>query len=144
MRSVDVNVLVYAFDESSPRHEHTRSLLLDLAAGPDPLLLFPTVIAGFLRVVTDRRILVQPAEPAEATAFLSALLSSPAVRTAGVEADSWEAFHSLVDRLELRGADITDGLLAACAITAGVEWYSFDREFTRFRELTWIHPDDVL
>ena len=144
MRSVDVNVLVYAFDESSPRHERTRSLLLDLAAGPDPLLLLPTVMAGFLRVVTDRRILVQPAEPSEATAFLSVLLDAPAVRAAGVEADAWDTFRTLVDQHELRGADITDGLLAACAITAGMEWYSFDRGFTRFRELTWIHPDDVL
>jgi toxin-antitoxin system PIN domain toxin len=143
MRSVDVNVLIYAFDESSPRHDRARALLLDLAAGPDPLLLFPTVTTGFLRVTTDPRILGQPAEPDQALAFISALLDIPAVHPAAVEADAWNVFRSLVEQHGLRGADMTDGLLAACAITAGVEWYSYDRGFTRFRDLAWVHPDDL-
>lgn len=143
MRSVDVNVLIYAFDTSSPRHDHARALLLDLAAGPDPLLLFPTVMTGFLRVATDPLILLQPAEPDQALAFLSALLDTPAVRIAAVEADAWDVLRSLIEKHGLRGADTTDGLLAACAITAGVRWYSYDRGFTRFRDLAWVHPDDL-
>lgn len=143
MRSVDINVLIYGFDESSPRHDQARALLLDLAAGPDPLLLFPTVTTGFLRVATDPRILHQPAEPDQALAFLSALLDTPAVRTAAVEADAWDMFRHLIAQHGLRGADMTDGLLAACSITAGVQWYSYDRGFTRFRDLAWIHPDDL-
>lgn len=142
MISVDVNVLVYAFDESSPRHHVARSLLERHLIGSERLLIFPTVATGFLRVVTDRRVLKAPAEPAQALAFLDALLQSPSVRLAGVEAQAWQQFRAAVDRYGLRGPDMTDALLMACAVTAGATWYSFDRGFARFDELTWVNPAD--
>lgn len=143
MLSVDVNVLVYAFDESSPRHTTARSLLSRLATGPSTLLLFPTVISGFVRVVTDPRILRAPATADQAVGFITALLASPNVHLTGAEASAWTTFASLIDRYQLRGADVTDGLLAACAITSGAQWYSFDRGFARFTDLTWINPSDA-
>ena len=142
MRSVDVNVLVYAFDASSTRHDLARALLREHLASNEPILIFPTVAAGFLRVATDRRILNEPARPEQASAFLDAVLQATSVRLHAAEADAWPLVSSMVIRYGLRGPEVTDGLLAACAITTGVTWFSFDRGFARFQDLRWVNPAD--
>lgn len=143
MLSVDVNVLIYAFDADSTHHESAAALLADAMAGPEVVLIFPTVAAGFVRVVTDRRILQEPATPAQALAFLDALLTPAHVRCSEGSTEIWPDLRSLISRHGLRGADVTDGLLAASAIRSGVTWYSYDRGFARFSELTWIYPADA-
>lgn len=143
MLSVDVNVLVYAFDASSTRHDLARSLLLAHLSSSEPMLIFPTVATGFLRVITDRRILNEPASPDHALTFLDVVLHTPSVRLQAVEADAWSMARAIVTRYGLRGPEVTDGILAACAITNGVTWYSFNRGFARFQDLRWINPADT-
>lgn len=143
MLSADVNVLIYGFDADSAHHDSAAALLARVMAGPEVALIFRSVAAGFVRVVTDRRILQNPASPAEATAFLDALLTPSHVRCSEGSADLWPDLRSLLTRYGLRGADVTDALLAASAIRAGVTWYSYDRGFARFSELMWIDPADV-
>jgi len=51
-----------------------------------------------------------------------------------------ETLRDLVIRLDLRGALITDAVLAALCIEHGLEIVSADSDFARFTELTWINP----
>ena len=143
MLSADVNVLIYGFDADSAHHDSAAALLARVMAGPEVALIFPSVAAGFVRVVTDRRILQNPASPAEATAFLDALLTPSHVLCSDVGADVWPDLRSLLTRYGLRGADVTDAVLAASAIRAGATWYSYDRGFARFSELMWVDPADI-
>ena len=50
--TVDVNVLLYASDESSAFHAKARGLIERLAQGPDLLYLFWPVVMGYLRIAT--------------------------------------------------------------------------------------------
>lgn len=143
MLSVDVNVLIYGFDADSAHHDSAATLLSRVMAGPEVALIFPSVAAGFVRVVTDRRILANPASPAQAVAFLDALLTPAHVRCSDANADVWPDLRNLLTRYAPRGADVTDALLASTAIRAGVTWYSYDRGFARFSELTWVNPADA-
>ena len=123
MLSVDVNVLVYAFDRSSPHHAGRHPTMKGLArswsptrASPERLVLFPAVIAGFLRVMTDRRILVSPVEPGVAMDFIDALVAGPSVRVVQPGERHWSIVRELIDVHAPHGPDITDVFMAAAAI----------------------------
>lgn len=81
-----MNVLVAAF---RPDHEHHVAAATWLngardacARGDGTLLLPPMVVAGFLRVVTNRRVFIDPDPVQDAIAFLDALLETPGVKSA--------------------------------------------------------------
>lgn len=142
MLSVDVNVLAYAFDRSSAQHERARSVLEAHRASPELMVLFPSVVAGFLRVMTDRRIFTEPADPMTAVGFVDALLAGPSVRIAQPGERHWSIVRGLVETYQPRGPEMPDVFLAASAMELGVTWVSFDRGFARFRELRWVNPAD--
>ena len=143
MQSVDVNVLVYTFDADSPQHARARQMLEETAATREPLILFPAVLTGFMRVVTDRRILVNPAEPAQALDYLQRLLDWPNVRVVESGPRWWGTFATLIAQHSPRGAEMSDVALAAMAVDHGATWVSFDRGFARFRGLAWVNPADT-
>ncbi len=142
MRSVDVNVLIYAFDVDSPHHARAGQLLEETAATREHLILFPAVLTGFMRVVTDRRILNTPAAPNEALRYLQGLLDWPNTRIVECGPRWWSIFTSFAAEHDPRGAEVSDVALAAWAIEHGATWVSFDRGFARFRGLTWLNPAD--
>jgi toxin-antitoxin system PIN domain toxin len=142
MISVDVNVLVYGFDRSSAQHASALDVLESHRASPELMVLFPSVIAGFLRVMTDRRIFAQPIEPGVAVAFVDALLDGPSVRIAQPGPRHWELVRELMGTYAPRGPDVPDVFVAAAAIEQQLTWVSFDRGFARFRDLRWVNPAD--
>ncbi|MEY5016754.1 MAG: hypothetical protein RIS92_3112, partial [Verrucomicrobiota bacterium] len=44
----DVNLLLYAYDESSPFHEPAKAWCEVVMSGPSPLTLLPAVVFGFV------------------------------------------------------------------------------------------------
>jgi toxin-antitoxin system PIN domain toxin len=143
MLSVDVNVLVYAYDRSARHHEIARALLDEHRLSPEALVLLPAVMSGFLRVTTDRRILARPAEPQAAVAFLDALLAAPSISVREPGPRHWPILRELVETYAPRGAEVSDVVLAAAAMELGLTWVSFDRGFARFRGLRWVNPADA-
>lgn len=140
MRCVDVNVLVHAHRADLVEHEPYRRLLDDIANDDEPLGLPDAVLAGFLRVVTNRRIFVQPAASADAWMAVDALLSAPAATLLHPGPRHWETFANLAREIDARGNDIADAHLAAYAVENGATWLSADRGFARFPTLRWSHP----
>lgn len=142
MLSVDVSVLVYGFDRSSPQHDRALAVLEGGRTSPELMVLFPSVIAGFLRVMTDRRIFAEPVDPGVALAFIDALLAGPSVRIAEPGPRHWEVVRELMQTYAPRGPEVPDVFLAAAATELQLTWVSFDRGFARFRDLRWINPAD--
>ncbi len=54
MRVADVNLLVYAHRREAPEHDTSRQWLVRARTGDQQLGLADVVMAGFLRVVTNR------------------------------------------------------------------------------------------
>ena len=70
----DVNVLLYAhFEDSTPDHSEYAAWLTRLATGPEPFALSVLVLAGFIRIATNRRIFDPPSTIDTAFAFVSSL-----------------------------------------------------------------------
>lgn len=143
MRCVDVNVLVYAHRVDLPEHDRYRALLDRLANDAEPLGLPDLVLSGFLRVVTNRRIFEDPAQPADATAAVDELLAAPAAMRLGAGERHWNLFRQLAAEIDARGNDVADAYLAGYAVENNATWLSADRGFARFRRLRWCHPLDI-
>jgi toxin-antitoxin system PIN domain toxin len=137
----DVNVLVYAFDEESRSHEKYRSWLLEALSGQQPFALIDTVLAGFVRIVTDHRIYQRPTSAIDALSFVGALIESPSAVWLSSNRPTWKALGELVDAdTGIQGKLVPDAYLAATAIANGARLATADRGFSRYEGLNWFDP----
>ncbi|KZS76405.1 ribonuclease [Mycobacterium kansasii] len=143
MLCVDVNVLVYAHRADLREHSSYRSLLERLANDDEPLGLPDGALAGFVRVVTNRRVFTEPTSPHDAWQGIDALLAAPAAVRLGPGERHWMLLRQLAADIDASGNDIADAYLAAYALENNATWVSADRGFARFRRLRWRHPLDM-
>lgn len=134
--SLDANLLLYASDRSSERHEAARKFLESCAAGPELLYLAWPVLMSYLRVATHSRIFAAPLTPDEAFGNVTALLAMPHV-CAVSELDGFaDAYEHVTDGLTVRGNLVPDAHLAAILFQNGIRTlYSSDRDFRKFSTL---------
>ena len=137
----DVNVLVYAFDESWPNHARYAGWLAGIAGGADLLALVDTVLSQFVRIVTHPKIFEDPAPTAVALEFVQALIDSPSGTWLGSNRATWQAFTSLAEGDRgVRGNHVPDAYLASVAIANGARLATADRGFARYPGLDWFDP----
>jgi toxin-antitoxin system PIN domain toxin len=137
----DISVLVYAFREGEGNSAKYREWLTDVVSGSDELALLDSVLAGFVRVVTNPRIAVPPAPIARALAFVEDLRTAPKARWLHPGASVWEAFGSLASQeRSVSGPVLPDAFIAANAIVHGAALATADRAYDRFPGLRWFDP----
>lgn len=137
---LDVNVLLYAFSASAPRHAAMHAWL-EAALSSEPMVGVPWVTAlGFVRLSTDRRAYDNPYTISEATELIDTLLARPNVSPISPGEQHWEIFTRLAAVGQLRSNLVTDAHLAALAIEYGATLCSTDRDFARFPGLKWKNP----
>jgi toxin-antitoxin system PIN domain toxin len=138
MQLPDVNVLIYAHREDAPEHDRYAAWLKTLAAADEPFALSEVVLAGFLRIVTNRKIFDPPTPMATAIAFCQRLVAWPRAVMIVPSRVHWDLFVGLC--AEVQGPLVTDAYLAALAIEHGCELITTDSDFARFPGLRWRHP----
>jgi len=137
----DVNVLVYAYRREAPDHERYAAWLDDLVRGGDDLALTDVVLTGFVRVVTNPRIVAAPAPTAEALAFVDALRRARRARWLPPTAAAWSRFGRIVAAdPQVRANLVPVGWLAALALTHGCRLATADRGVARYEGLDWFTP----
>lgn len=140
----DVNVLVYAYRRDFDEHEALRTWLDASLDGPESLGLVDTVLTGFLRVVTNRRIFANPAPTSAALSFVNAVRAAPAARPLRATEAAWQQFARFAARDALIvGNLVPDAWIAALAISAGARVATADAGFARFEGLTWFNPAHI-
>lgn len=142
MKLLDVNVLVAAFREDSPKHGIVSAWLEGLVNGSEGFAVADLVLSGFVRVVTHPRVFARPAPVEEALAFVEGLRSAPPVTVLSPGARHWEIFTRLCVEVNARGNLVPDAYLAALAIESGSEWITYDGDYARFPGLTWRRPPE--
>jgi len=136
----DVNILIHAFREDSPRHAGLRKWLEDLVYSDSSFGLSELVLSGFLRIVTHPRVFDPPTPLNEALAFANSLRDMPNAAVLAPGSRHWAIFSRLLRESEAQGNLIPDAYLAALAIESGSEWATTDRDFGRFPGLRWTIP----
>ena len=131
--SVDVNLLVYASDESSRHHPRASEFLARCASDPDLFLLSWTTIMSYLRIATHPRIFNRPLSPATALKNVEGLLALPRVHAIAEEASFLDAYRVTTREFAARGNRVPDAHLATLLQQHGVKTlYAADRDFKRF------------
>lgn len=131
--SVDVNVLVYASDATSPRHPRARAFLEECARGSELFCLSWLTLLGYLRIATHPSIFPDPLSPAVARENVDALLRLPHVRVVTEEEGFWDRYTEISARTKPRGNGVPDAHLATILLQNGVDrLYSNDADFRRF------------
>lgn len=138
----DVNVLVAAFRRDHSHHGVAIKWLNDArslcAEGGASLSLLPMVVVGFLRLVTNPRVFVNPDAIKDAVTFVDALLNSPGVELQSSGAE-WPLLRDKLLTARLEGNYVTDAWIAAAAEAVSEHLVTFDRDFKRLlqaRDLT--------
>ena len=131
--ALDVNVLVYASDASSPFHDPARSFLDRCVQGSELFYLgWPTVM-GYLRIATHSAVFDRPLTPAQAMANIEALLSLPHTRVLAEDERFWSVYRSTTTTVATRGNLVPAAHLAALLRQHGVKTlYTNDRDFRKF------------
>lgn len=80
MIRLDVNVLVYAFRREAEHHRVYAGWLAEVVAGTQDLALHDVSLTGFVRIVTNGRIMPTPAPMAAALEFVERLVSARRAR----------------------------------------------------------------
>jgi uncharacterized protein len=132
----DNNILINALRSEALHHQAAKTWLEDTLNQGAPLRLFPTVEAGFLRVVTHPKIFANPTPLDEALLFLTTLCSAPGVEIAPWTPAARLRWVNLCTVGHLNGNDCNDAMLAALAIERGLRLVTFDKGFRRFDGLS--------
>jgi toxin-antitoxin system PIN domain toxin len=132
--AIDANVLLDASDTASPRHVRARSVVEELAAGPELTYLFWPTIVAYLRIATHPAIFEHPLPASEATANITALLSRPHVRAPGEQPEFWPRYLAVADDAVPTGNLVSDAHLVALMLQNEVRTIlTHDRDYRRFK-----------
>ena len=136
----DVNLLVYAYDSTSPFHERSRSWWESALPGPIPVGIPAIVILAFVRLVTHPALTQNPMTVQQAREAVTAWLSVSHVRLLLATPAALDLFFDLLEASGTGGNRSTDALIAAMAAVHGGTVYSNDRDFARFTSVRWRNP----
>lgn len=142
-KTLDVNLLVYAADQTAERHERARAFLDHVATTRSITYLFWPVVLGYLRIVTHSGILSSPLSPAAAIGDVDDLISRPQIVVVGEGERFWSDFKSVAAATPPRGRLVPDAHLVALMLEHGVStMWSGDRDFRKFDGITVRDPFD--
>ena len=137
---VDANLLLYAYDQSSPHHGPARRWLEDVLSRPEPVWLSWITILAFLRIATNRRIFENPYPLEDAVAIVNAWLARPCVAILQPTDRHWMVLQRLLESGRAAGPLVMDAHLGALAIEHGATLCTSDRDFSRFDGLRITNP----
>ena len=131
--SLDVNLLLYASDVSSPFHEKARGFLEACMNRRDVLYLSWPTLMGYLRIATHPSVFDEPLTPEEAMANVETLLGLSNTRCLVEEEGFWESYRATAGDTAVRGNLVPDAHLAALLRLHGIRTlHTHDRDFLRF------------
>lgn len=140
MKLLDVNVVLAAHRADHPDHATTRAWLDALLGSGEQFGVPWTVWWSFLRLASHTKIFDMPTPTSDAFAFVEALRAQPGHVNVEPGARHGELLRRVIDHGEASADLIPDAALAALALEHACQVVSFDRDFARFPDLTWIRP----
>lgn len=139
----DANLLIYAYDNTSPSHRAARRWWEDALSGTEPVGIPWIVVLAFVRLITHPTLAEQPFTVRQAEAAVRQWLDCIHVQLLVPREGTFDRFFSLLDEGGLGGNLATDALIAAHAEDYGGIVYSTDRDFERFTGVRRKNPLEV-
>ncbi len=140
MKILDVNLLLYAIDETSPRHAAASGWLERVLSGGTTVGLSWMVLLAFVRLSTRSAVFVEPLGADEALDIVDEWLALPATVVVQPGRRHAAVLRELLAEAGTAGNLVPDAHLAALAIEHGAELCSTDADFSRFPGVRWVDP----
>jgi len=139
--SVDVNALLYASDQASPRYDKAIQFLQNRASDPELFCICWSTLMAYIRISTHPSIFSHPLAPVEALENVESLLSQPRVRVLSEDDGFLMMYRDVTCRLPVRGNLVPDAHLVALLLQHGVrKIYTADYDFHKFEFLEVKNP----
>ncbi len=135
----DVNLLLYAYDVSSPFHARSRFWFETVLSEEEVFFSWHT-ITGFVRIITHPTALANPETIEKAVSIVGKWLALDNSHLVFLEKKNWPLFASMLIDGQANGNLVMDAHLAAMAASCGAKLASTDRDFTRFPCIQIINP----
>ena len=140
MIAIDTNILVYAHREDSPFHRIAKACVSDLANGPRTWAIPWPCLHEFLAVLTNPRVYKPVTQMGIALGQAERLIELPNTVLIGETDEHWQRLRDCIDA-SIIGRRIHDAKIAAICLQHGVrEFWSADRDFSRFPQLKTRNP----
>jgi toxin-antitoxin system PIN domain toxin len=136
----DANLLLYAYDESSPFHEPAKAWCEVVMSGPSPLTLLPAVVFGFVRIATHPRVFKDPLSVSEAADHVRSWLAIRHVQLHEMLPEDVACALGLLDAAGTAGNLTSDAQIAAVALRLDAEVHTADLDFGRFPKVRFLNP----
>ncbi len=140
MMLVDANILLYAEDELSPRHQSALKWWDAQLSGASPIGLTWTVLCAFVRIGTNPRGFKNPLSLDQATSRVESWLKQPCVRIVQPTERHWIVLQRMLTEGQGTANLVADAHLAALSIEHGCDLVSTDSDFARFPDIRWRNP----
>ena len=141
MIAVDTNILVYAHRFESPFNQVAFERLTELAKGAAPWAMPLPCLHEFLNVVTHPRIFAPPTSLELAFGQVDIWLESPSLVLLTESPSHWTTLRAILLESVITGPRVHDARIAALCRQHGVrEFWSVDRDFSRFPSLRVVNP----
>ena len=139
----DVNLLLYAYDTTSPFHVDARRWLETLLSGRELVGLTRPVVFGFVRIATSPRVYRKPMTLAAAAGHVKSWLGRPVSRMLEPDADHVDRVMELLAAAGSSGGNLVgDAQIASLALTHRAVIHTADRDFLRFPKVKVRYPLD--
>jgi toxin-antitoxin system PIN domain toxin len=136
----DANLLLYAYDGSSPFHERAKAWCEEVMSGPSPLTLLPAVVFGFVRIATHPRVFKDPLSVSEAADHVRCWLAMRHVRLHEMLPEDVACALGLLEAAGTAGNLTSDAQIAAVALRLDAEVHTADLDFGRFPKVRFLNP----
>ena len=136
----DLNLLVYAHNDSTPFHDPALIWWEGLVNGSERVGVPWIVLAGFVRLMTHRRMLANPVTTTQAVDYIREWFRFPHVMPINPGVGHLDHFQRNLKAAGVGGNLVTDAHIAALAMEYQAEVHSNDTDFSRFPGLRWRNP----
>ena len=137
----DLDLLIYAYNEGSEFHQEARQWWEELVNGTESVGIPWQVSNGFVRQMTNPRVVKRPWTPPQATRTVAEWLSSDHIVTLDPGPRYLEILEQILAATGATTRLVTDATIAALAMENGAEVHTNNgRDFQKFPGLQWRNP----
>lgn len=136
----DLNLLLYAHDQTSPHHIAASAWWSRCMNGSEEVGLVSVVIFGFVRIATHPKVFLSPCSIAEATNLVNSWLARPQCHVVTPSSANIQGVLALLQQAGTGGNLTTDAQIAALALQEKAIVHTNDTDFHRFSGLRWHNP----
>ncbi|MCY4474806.1 MAG: type II toxin-antitoxin system VapC family toxin [Chloroflexi bacterium] len=136
----DTNMLLYAYRDDVVQHDAASLWWADLMSGREHVGLPWSVIAGFVRIMTNPRSVAFPISTTVAFDAVNEWLELDHVMTINPGSRHMGIFRRNLEAAGVGGNLVPDAHIAAIAMEYQAEVHTNDRDFARFPGLRWRNP----